>query len=117
MKKILIIEDEKDICENISTILKKKGAEVKIANNAKEGEYLIRTKLWDAIICDVMLPHLGGFELADIAKEISGTPVIFVTGVEKEILNSTKSSADAIIQKPFTAHEIISSIQQAGVLL
>src|ERR1051325_5322843 len=108
-KKILVIEDEKEMCNNISKILEKKGAEVTTAHNAKEGEKLIRTKLWDAIICDVMLPHLGGFELADISKEVSGTPVILITGIEEEILYSTKSTADAIVQKPFTTDTLISS--------
>ena len=115
MKKILVIEDEKDICDNLTIILKKKGVQVSVAHTVKEGEKLIRTKLWDAIICDVMLPHLGGFELADIAKEVSGTPVILVTGLEKEILHSTKNSADAIITKPFTANGIISSMKSAGI--
>src|ERR1051326_8194847 len=112
MAKILLIEDEKEICENISKILEKKGAQVISAHTAREGEKLIRTKLWDAIICDVMLPHLGGFELADIAKQVSGTPVILVTGLEKEILDSTKNSADAIITKPFTSNDIISSVKR-----
>ena len=117
MTKVLVIEDEKEICENISKILEKKGVEVTSAYNVTDGEKLIRTKLWDAIICDVMLPHLGGFELADISKEVSGTPVILITGVDKEILSSTKSMADAIIQKPFTPGALIASMEQAGVQL
>lgn len=117
MKKILVIDDEKDIRDNITKILEKKGANVTTIDNVPDAEKLIRTKKWDAIICDLMIPHLGGFELMDLVKEVSKTPVIIVTGLERDILDSTLTPADVVITKPFSGREIIAAMGKVGVSL
>lgn len=115
MKKILVIDDEKEVRDSITKILEKKGVKVTTADNVPDAENFIRTKTWDAIICDLMIPHLGGFELMDVAKEVSKTPVIVVTGLEKNILDSTLTTADVVVYKPFSGREIIAAIGKAGV--
>jgi len=117
MKKILVIDDEKEIRDGIRKILKQKGAKVTAIDNVPDAEKLIRTKKWDAIICDIMIPHLGGFELMDVVKEVSKTPVIVVTGLDKEVLNSTLNPADIVITKPFSGKEIIDAVGKVGVQL
>jgi DNA-binding response OmpR family regulator len=115
MKKILVIDDEKEIRDNISKILAKKGITVTTVDNVIDAEKLIKKKTWDAIICDIMIPHLGGFELMDLAKEVSEAPVIIVTGLEKDIVNSTMNSADIIITKPFSGKDILDAIESVGI--
>jgi DNA-binding response OmpR family regulator len=108
---VLIVDDEMDIRENISSVLNKKGFETVTAGNLKDAEHLIRTKKWDLIISDIMIPHLGGFELIDLAKEIAPeTPVLVITGMEIEVLQSTFSRADAILSKPFTSAQLMKQI-------
>jgi DNA-binding response OmpR family regulator len=108
---VLIVDDEVDIRENISSILKKKGFEPVTAGNLKDAEQLIRTQKWDLIISDIMIPHLGGFELIDLVKEITpDTPVLIVTGMEREVLQATFSSADAVLSKPFTSAQLMKKI-------
>jgi len=108
---VLVIDDEKDIRDNISTILKKKGYDPVATDNVREAENLIRTKKWDIIISDIMIPHLGGFELVDLIKEVAPkTPVIVVTGMDKDILGTTLTDADAVLTKPFTAKQLTETI-------
>ncbi len=118
MKHILVIDDEKEICDHITTILEKKGAKITSASNLMEAKKLVNSQKWDAVISDVMLPHLGGFELTDMIKEGgSKTPVILITGMEKDILDSTFNTADLIITKPFTGNDIIEAVNKVGVEL
>ncbi len=112
MINVLVIDDEKDIRENISNILKKHDYHAVTIDNVVDAEDMIRNKKWDIIISDVMIPHLGGFELVDVVKQISSdTPVILVTGMDKDILNTTSTRADIILTKPFTGKQLIDAIE------
>ncbi len=112
MINVLVIDDEKDIRENISIILKKHEYHPVTIDNVVDAEDMIRNKKWDIIISDVMIPHLGGFELVDVVKQISSdTPVILVTGMDKEILDTTATKADIILTKPFTGKQLIDAIE------
>ena len=108
---VLVIDDEKDIRENVSSILKKQGHKTTTADNVEDAENLIRTKKWDIIVSDIMIPHLGGFELVDLIKEVSPkTPVIVVTGMDKDILDSTLIYADIVLTKPFTSKQLTDAV-------
>ncbi|MEO5572834.1 MAG: response regulator [Bacteroidia bacterium] len=110
---VLVIDDEKDIRENISSILKKQGYVAVTADNVGEASNLIRTKKWDIIISDIMIPHLGGFELVDLIKEVSPkTPVIVITGMDKDILGSTLTDADTVLTKPFTSKQLVDALEK-----
>ncbi|NBC24088.1 MAG: response regulator, partial [Bacteroidetes bacterium] len=61
MKKILVIEDQKEVRENISEILELTGYEVQSAENGKQGFEAAVQWLPDLILCDVMMPELDGF--------------------------------------------------------
>jgi len=108
---VLVIDDEKDMRDNISFILEKKGYVPVTTDNVVEAEELIRNKKWDVIISDIMIPHLGGFELVELIKKVAPkTPVIVVTGMDKDILGSTLTEADAVLTKPFTAKQLTETI-------
>lgn len=108
---VLVIDDEKDMRENISSILKKNGYKPVTIDNVKDAEDLIRTKKWDLIISDIMIPHLGGFELVDLIKEVSPkTPVLVITGMDKDILGVTLTGADTVLTKPFTSEQLSDAV-------
>ena len=76
-----------------------------------DAENLIRKKKWDAIISDIMIPHLGGFELVDLIKNITPeTPVVIVTGMDKEVLGATITKAEVVLTKPFSAKQLIDAV-------
>ena len=110
------MDDEKEIRDSLTTILQKKGAEITSVGNLHDAKKLVLTQYYDVVISDVMLPHLGGFEISDIVKEVSKkTPIILITGMEKDVLNSTMNKADLIVTKPFSGNDIIDAIEKVGV--
>lgn len=110
---ILVIDDEKDIRENVATILTKAGYNITVSDNVTDAAILIRNKKWDLVISDIMIPHLGGFDLVDLVKKISpGTPVIIATGMDKEVLNSTITKADVVLTKPFTGKQLTTAVSK-----
>ncbi|HEU4903214.1 MAG TPA: response regulator [Flavisolibacter sp.] len=115
MKKVLIIEDNKDILENTAEILELSSYDVYKAENGKEGiEQAIRVKP-DLIICDIMMPELDGYgvlHLVQKSPELQGTPFIFLTSkTDREDMRKGMSlGADDYISKPFNPTELLAAI-------
>lgn len=117
---ILIIDDEKVIRDSVSKTLTNAGYETADAGILLEAVEIIQSKKFDLIICDVMIPHIGGLELVDKLKadpQYSGIPIILMTGMDRDILNATTISADAVITKPFDSKQLLEQVKiQLGVL-
>ena len=112
--KILIIDDEKDILDSIENILSKEGYEVDRAGSLVDGKAKINGSHYDLVISDIMLPYWGGFDLVDIIKEnplTKKTPVIVMTGMDKDILESTRTFADVCLSKPFTGKQLLEAVR------
>ena len=111
--KILVIDDEVEILDAIEKILLKEGFKVEKASSLSEGKSKINASDFDLVISDIMLPHWGGFDLVDAIKENPSkpkTPVIIITGMDADILQSTHTFADACLPKPFTRHQLLNVI-------
>ncbi len=113
--KILVVEDQKSVRENLEELLDMKGFEVKSADTAGEGLRLIEAFSPDLIISDLMLPDFSGIELIDKLRDIDGfseTPVIIITGNDKPetFRSSMNRGADDYLSKPFKAQELYDSI-------
>lgn len=114
-KKILVIDDDQTLCEMVSKALINAGHEVVTADNMRDAIEKIDKENLKLIISDVMLPHLGGFELVDQIKSdpsLSKIPVLIMTGMDRDILQMTNSSADAIITKPFSTQQLIDEVEK-----
>jgi CRP/FNR family transcriptional regulator, polysaccharide utilization system transcription regulator len=116
MKKILIIEDNKDVRENIVEILSLAGYEVTSAENGKLGISSVFTFKPDLILCDVMMPELDGYGVMKILQsnaQFSHIPLIFLTA-KSEKTDMRKGMAlgavDYII-KPFDDTDLLTSIE------
>ena len=115
MKKILIIEDNIDLAENIVLMLKENGYNVKAAYNGKDGLNLIIDFDPMIILCDIMLPDISGYKLLTEMKKLEEktTPIfIFLTAKtqRQDLRRGMVLGADDYITKPFTYDELISSI-------
>lgn len=111
--KILVIEDERDIRQLVSYALKSEGHDVTEAGTVDDAENKVLKEDWDLVVSDVMLPHLGGFEIVELVKARgNNTPVILLTGLDKDILHSTLTDADLIITKPVSRKKLIDSVNQ-----
>ncbi len=116
MKKILIIEDNNDMRENIAEILELAQYEVVTAPNGKEGVRLAQETNPDLIICDIMMPELDGYGVLHILGNDTKTsmiPFIFLTAkAEKgDFRKGMGLGADDYITKPFDDTELLEAIE------
>lgn len=115
--KVLLVEDEQILRENIAQFLELKKFKVTQAKNGLEADFLLKRANPDIIICDVSMPFMNGIQLLkQIRKndQYNHIPFIFLTArAEKEDLRSGMlSGADDYIIKPFTFDELFNSIQK-----
>lgn len=115
MKKILLIEDEKSLRNDVAEMLEFEGFDVTTAENGLIGIHKIGENIPDLILCDVMMPELDGFEVLTKVRGIKATeltPFIFVTAMaEREnTRNGMNLGADDYIVKPFTRDELLNSV-------
>jgi DNA-binding response OmpR family regulator len=106
MKTILVIEDNKDILENLTEYLEMEGYKILMANNGKRGIELAREFIPDLIICDVLMHEMDGYEVLHLlldSKETYEIPFIFSTSVSEKVdrAEALTLGADDYIVKPF----------------
>lgn len=116
MKKILIIEDNLEIRENIGEILELADYSVLLAENGKRGVEMATKEQPDLIICDIMMPELDGYGVLHILSKKESTaaiPFIFLTAkAEKSDLRKGMGlGADDYLTKPFDDTELLDSIE------
>jgi len=116
MKKILVIEDQEEVRENICEILELSGYEVQSAENGKRGCEQAVHWLPDLILCDVMMPELDGFGLLKILQnrpETQMIPLIFLTAkVEPEDMRKGMGlGADDYLTKPFDDTQLLEAVE------
>lgn len=114
MKKILIIEDEKNIILPLRMFLVKRGYDVKIAKDGIEGIKSAQEYMPNIILLDILLPKMNGYLVCEALKEEMDTkniPVIFMSAKtqEKDIEKAFEVGAQDYIIKPF-GHEDIEKI-------
>ncbi len=113
MKKILIVDDNIDISELISLILKKEGISSKIINNPLEVIDLIKKEEFDLILLDIMMPGISGTELCTKIREQVNVPIIFLTA-KTELIDKMlgyEVGGDDYITKPFDNTELVLKIK------
>jgi CheY-like chemotaxis protein len=111
---ILVIDDEKVICDSVSKTLRDAGYETTTATSLLEAVEKLQAGKFDLIISDVMIPHIGGLELVDKIKtdpRYTGVPIILMTGMDRDILGATVISADAVITKPFESKQLLEQVK------
>lgn len=116
MKKILVIEDNADVRENLEEILELSGYDVLLAEDGTVGVEKALKETPDLILCDVMMPKLDGYGVLNILSKKSQTsniPFIFLTAkAEKtDFRRGMNLGADDYITKPFYKDELLSVIE------
>lgn len=109
LKKILIVEDEKKLCDVMKLYLSKEGYEVICALDGEAGEEYIDATSWDLIILDIMMPKKDGWSLLRKIKNNSSTPVILTTarGEEEDRIFGLELGADDYMVKPLSMRELV----------
>ena len=112
--KILIIEDEKQIADNLKEGLEQHRFSVDVAYTGEDGYKLVNDFTYDVIILDLMLPDMQGEELCrKLRQEKNETSIIMLTAKsqEAEIVTGLELGADDYITKPFSVLELLARIK------
>jgi two-component system alkaline phosphatase synthesis response regulator PhoP len=113
-KKVLIVDDEEDLCEILQYNLSNEGYHTETAHSAEEA---LKRPLgsFDLVLLDVMMGPMSGFKFADkLRKELKiDIPVIFLTAkdTENDILTGFSLGADDYISKPFSVNELTARVK------
>ena len=114
MKKILIVEDEKDMVTGLKFNLEARDYAVIVAGDGETGYQKALSEKPDLVILDIMLPKLNGYEVCKSLKnEIPDLPIIMLTAKsqESEIVTGLELGADDYITKPFSVLELLARIK------
>lgn len=113
VKRILIIEDEKNLARFIELELKYEGYEVSVAYDGREGLQLSLQEDWDVILLDLMLPSLNGLEVCRRLRQEKDTPVIMITARDSVMdrVSGLDHGADDYIVKPFAIEELLARLR------
>ncbi len=113
--RILVVDDEEDLCEILKFNLENEGYEVDTANSAEEALKL-NISDYSLLLLDVMMGEISGFKMASILKKEKKTaniPIIFITAkdTENDTITGFNLGADDYISKPFSLREVISRVK------
>jgi DNA-binding response OmpR family regulator len=111
--KILVVDDDINICELLSVYLRNEGYEVKTANDGQEGINYFKMYDPDLVLLDIMLPKKDGWEVCRQIRKISSKPVIMITA-KGEVFDKVlglELGADDFIVKPFDMKELSARVK------
>jgi two-component system, OmpR family, alkaline phosphatase synthesis response regulator PhoP len=113
--RILVVDDEEDLCEILKFNLENEGYEVDTANSAEEA---LKKDIssYDLLLLDVMMGEISGFKMANVLKKDKKTanvPIIFITAkdTENDTVTGFNLGADDYISKPFSLREVIARVK------
>ena len=112
-EKILIVDDDTNICELLRLYLEKDGYSTVIANDGMAAVQKFREENPDLILLDIMLPRLDGWQVCREIRKTSSTPIIMLTakGETFDKVLGLELGADDYVTKPFDAKEIVARVK------
>ncbi|MFN3739971.1 MAG: response regulator [Thermodesulfovibrionales bacterium] len=116
MKKILIVDDEKDLVELVSYNLRKEGFSTEASYDGADALLKLRKDSFDLIVLDLMLPGIDGLEILRLIRadsRLSHLPVLLLTAKTEEIdrVIGLEMGADDYVTKPFSPRELIARVK------
>lgn len=113
MSKVLIIDDDEELCELVSEYLSVEGFETAVVNDGESGLKAARSGKYDMAILDVMLPKMNGFEVLKNLRSDSSLPVLMLTarGDDMERIVGLETGADDYLPKPFNPRELVARLR------
>lgn len=113
--RILVVDDEEDLCEILKFNLENEGYEVDSANSAEEA-LKMDISSYNLLLLDVMMGEISGFKMANLLKKEKKTahvPIIFITAkdTENDTVTGFNLGADDYISKPFSLREVVARVK------
>ena len=113
MSHILIVDDEQDIAELISDVLKEEGFKTTIKNDGYSAIEAIKNNKYDLILLDIMMPNISGIETCNKIRETVSCSIIFVSAKNQLVdkIVGFEIGADDYITKPFVIEELVARVK------
>lgn len=112
--RILVVEDEKALANNLKKGLSEEGYSIDVAYDGEEGGFMAETEPYDLIILDIMLPKVDGITvLRNLRKQKIKTPVLMLTAKDtvSDKIKGLDTGADDYITKPFDFEELLARVR------
>lgn len=111
--KILIVDDDDNICQLLNLYLIKEGYRTHICNNGKAAVKQLAEEDFNVVLLDIMMPGMDGYETLTAVRKFSNVPVILVSakGEPMDKISGLDCGADDYVTKPFEPQELISRIK------
>lgn len=112
-EKILVVDDDTNICELLRLYLTKEGYQVTTANDGEEGLDKFNLVKPDMVLLDVMMPKMDGLEVCRRIRKLGNTPVMMLTakGETFDKVLGLELGADDYVVKPFDAKEVVARVK------
>ncbi|MEC6881928.1 response regulator transcription factor [Photobacterium piscicola] len=112
MSKILVVDDDIQLCELLTEVLEDEGHDVSCVHCGESAIEYLQNKGVDLVLLDVMLPNLDGMQVARRICQRFATPILMLTalGDEATMLDGLQAGADHFITKPFKVPELLTRI-------
>lgn len=112
MATILIAEDEKEMQEILVDYMKRNGHTCITADDGLDAALALKNNAVDLAILDIMMPHLDGFSVCKLAREMGNLPILFLTAKsdEEDKLRGYEYGADDYVTKPFSLKLLLAKI-------
>lgn len=110
--KVLIIDDDKDLCSLLKRELEKESYEITICNDGQMGLRIFQTDAFQLVVLDIMLPSINGFDVLTQIRNTSNVPVLMLTAKDSEAdkVSGLRLGADDYLTKPFLIHEFVARV-------
>ena len=115
-RKVLIVDDNRDLCEMLKDVLEMENFKVDFALNGAQAVQLMRAMKFDVVLLDIKMPGMDGIQTYEKLKALApNVPVIMITAyaVEELIKEAMNLGAFAALKKPFDFEELLETIDKA----
>jgi two-component system OmpR family response regulator len=111
--RVLIVEDEPDLLSSLARALREEGYAVDTAGDGEEGLFSAESNDYDAIVLDVMMPKLDGWEVLTRLRKSKKTPVLMLTARDqsRDRVRGLDTGADDYVVKPFDLDELLARLR------
>lgn len=112
-EKILVVDDDKNICDLLRLYLEKEGYEVTMVHNGNDAVNTFNAEEPDLVLLDIMLPQLDGWQVCREIRKVSDKPIIMLTAKDETFdkVLGLELGADDYVTKPFDTKEIVARIK------
>src|SRR3954468_24179719 len=111
--RILVVEDEADLLRSIAQALREEGYAVDTAANGEDGLFSAENSDYDAVVLDVMMPKMDGWEMLARLRKSKKTPVLMLTARDqtRDRVRGLDTGADDYVVKPFDLPELLARLR------